>query len=219
MTIRIKGIGEPAPTAMLGYSYIHNASLDQLTSWWISPETIPEDFGEHGLDEVAYGLSQHRPEGVQLLRDELRSKEPERRWASLYFLATPDLADDQLRQALVDSFDPANPRISDTVLRCCVDIAYFPFDEQKIRKLWRHPDDRFAATSMAYLAHSLPDQTEVILSLALKDSNPRMREYACDEIGDHNLAALSPLLEPLLKDPHPDVAASAASNLEFFVDH
>jgi hypothetical protein len=85
-----------------------------------------------------------------------------------------------------------------------------------IRELWHHPDQRFAATSMVYLAHSLPKDTTAILELALSDSNPRMRAYACDEVGDYGIASLSPMLERLLSDEHPDVVASATSNLDFF---
>lgn len=201
---------------MLGYDFIHDASLERLVSWWQRPETIPEDFEGHGLDEVAYGLSRHRPLGVQLLRDALFSDEVDRRRASLFFLASPDLADEQLRRSLVDAFDLASPLLSSTVLRSCVQIGYFPFSEAQIRALWHHPDERFAATSMIYLAHSLPGQTTAILEQALSDPNPRMREYACDEIGNHCIWALRDPMALLVNDPHPDVAASAEANLPFF---
>ena len=201
---------------MLGYDYIHDASLERLVAWWQHPETIPEDFEGHGLDEVAYGLCRHRPSGVQLLRDALYSDELDRRRASLFFLASPDLADEQLQRALVDAFDPVPTLLSSTVLRSCVQISYFPFPEEQIRGLWHHPDERFAATSMIYLAHSLPDQTTAILGQALSDPNPRMREYACDEIGDHCIWALRDQMAPLINDLHPDVAASARANLPFF---
>ena len=203
---------------MLGYDYIHDASLERLVAWWEHPETIPEDFNGHGLDEVAYGLCRHKPSGIQLLRAALYSEDIDRRLASLCFLADPDLADDEFRRALVDAFDPESTLLSSAVLRSCVRLRYFPFPESLIRELWHHPDQRFAATSMVYLAHSLPDEMTAILELALSDSNPRMREYACDEVGDYGIASLSPMLERLLSDEHPDVVASASSNLGFFKD-
>ena len=75
-------------------------------------------------------------------------------------------------------------------------------------------NQRLAALAMVYQCRANPENRIEILKKALAHMNPRMREYACDEIGDFGIKELAPHMIPLLNDAHQDVAESAKSNSE-----
>jgi len=137
---------------MLPYSYIHEASLDQLLRWWNGIDPLPKDFEVGGLDEVAYGLSKHRPEGVQALKRSLEASNLERHRSALYFLAFPDIADDQVRAALVRAFRSEEPTLKYTALWGFIHLGYFPLQQASLTALMEGSDQRLAALAMVYLS-------------------------------------------------------------------
>jgi len=66
---------------------------------------------------------------------------------------------------------------------------------------------------MVYLSRASPEDSIRILREALHSSNPRMREYACDEIGDRDIDDLKNEMRTLLGDVDIRVAEAEASNL------
>jgi hypothetical protein len=198
---------------MLPYSYIHAAPLAQLLRWWDGIEALPEDFHEDGLDEVAYALSKHNPEGVQALKRSIDVTDMKRRWSALYFLAFPDIADEQIRAALIKEFYSGEPTLKKCALWGFIHLDFFPLERAALSMLINGEDQRLAALAMVYLSRAYPEDSLRILREALQSSNPRMREYACDEIGDQDIGALKNEMRNLLGDADPSVAEAAASNL------
>jgi len=70
-----------------------------------------------------------------------------------------------------------------------------------------------SALAMVYLTRAHPEQRVEILREALASGNPRMREYACDEVGDLDIEELKERLADLVNDPHGDVREAAKANL------
>jgi hypothetical protein len=198
---------------MLPYSCIHAAPLAQLLRWWDGVEALPEDFREDGLDEVAYALSKHNPEGVQVLKRSIDTADVERRRSALYFLAFPDIADEQIRAALVKEFYSEEPGLKKCALWGFIHLDFFPLERAALSVLINGEDQRLAALSMVYLSRACPEDSIRILREALHSSNPRMREYACDEIGDRDIDDLKNEMRTLLGDADTRVAEAAASNL------
>ena len=198
---------------MLPYSYIHAAPFAQLLRWWDGVEALPEDFQEDGLDEVAYALSKHIPEGIQTLKRSVDGVDDERRRSALYFLAFPDIADEQIRAALIREFYSGMPPLKKCALWGFINLDFFPLDRAALSVLINGEDQRLAALAMVYLSRACPEDSLRILREALQSPNPRMREYACDEIGDRDIDDLKNEVRTLLEDVDASVAAAAASNL------
>ncbi|MEY8688977.1 MAG: hypothetical protein AB9M53_03740 [Leptothrix sp. (in: b-proteobacteria)] len=59
---------------------------------------------------------------------------------------------------------------------------------------------------------SAPEERKALILSALVSSNPRIREQACDVIGDLKLTELAYALQPLTTDPVPYVAEAARYN-------
>jgi hypothetical protein len=203
---------------MLSYSEIEDASLPQLLRWWDGAEPPPADFEDDFLPTVAFGLIKHRPEGLAVVKRDLSSHDPGRRDAALSALAYPDVADDEVRVALVQTFRDNRISLTTTALWGLIHLGYFPLDKHEIDALLGGEDDRLAALAMVYLSRARPDEAVKILEAALNSPNPRMREYACDEVGDRGISELSERLRPLLADPNCAVAAAARSNLGCFAE-
>jgi hypothetical protein len=199
-----------------GFADIHDAPFGQLLRWWHGDDPPPPGFGEGFCDEVAYGLTRHRPDGVAVLKRALSIGDEAHQAAALEFLAYPGLADDEVRAVLLQAFTSDRQDLRSRALWGFLHLAYYPISEQQIRSLMEGEDDRMAASAMVYLSRSRPADAVPILRAALSSPNPRMREYACDEIGDRGIDALSARMVPLLGDQHADVAAAARCNLEFF---
>ena len=174
---------------------------------------MPEDFQEDGLDEVAYALSKQNPEGVQALKRYLDAADLERRRSALYFLAFPDIADEQIRATLIREFNSGEPTLKRCALWGFIHLDFFPLERAALSVFLHGEDQRLAALAMVYLSRACPDDSLRILREALQSSNPRMREYACDEIGDRDFDVLKNEMRTLLGDTDPNVAAAAASNL------
>jgi hypothetical protein len=198
---------------MLSYSYIHHAPFEQLLRWWDGIDPLPADFSEGGIDEVAYALSKHPPEGVGVLKRFLEASALARRRAALCFLAWPEVADEEVRAALLRAFYSEDRDLRYTALWGYIDLNYFPLERAKLTTLLDADDQRMAALAMVYLSHAFPEDSVKILREALGSPNPRMREYACDEIGDRDIEELKSEMRMLLGDKDTRVVEAAASNL------
>jgi hypothetical protein len=197
---------------------IHDAPLTQLLRWWEGADPPLAEFGEGFLDEVAFALTKHRPEGIVALKRYLGPDDPKRRSAALGFLAYPEVADEEVRAALVQAFHSGNRDLKYTVLWGFIHLEYFPLGRYQIEALLDDEDERMSALAMVYLSRALPAEAVKILGAGLSSPNPRKREYACDEVGDQDIGELSERLRLLLTDPDEAVAEAARSNLELFSD-
>lgn len=197
---------------MLPFSYIHNAPLDQLLRWWERNEPLPKDFNVGGFDELAYALAKH-PEGIMMLRKFLEAGDLERRSAALRFLATPGIADEEVRAALIRAFWSADPEFRCIALWGFIYLSFFPLKRDDLQALLDGADQRMAALAMVYLSRACPEDSVPILREALQSSNPRMREYACDEIGDRDIEELKGEMRLLVDDVDAKVAQAASGNL------
>jgi hypothetical protein len=203
---------------MAGFAEIHDAPFPQLLRWWDGADPPLAHFGEGFLDEVAYALTRHGPEGIAVLKRSLSSDDPKRRSAALWFLAYPGLADEEVREALVQAFHNGSRDQVYAALWGFIHLAYFPLRRQQVETLLDDEDQRMSALAMVYLSRALPAEAVKILEAALSSPNPRKREYACDEVGDRGIDELSERLRPLLTDTDGAVAEAARSNLAFFSD-
>lgn len=201
---------------MLPYTFIHDAPLEQLERWWTGVDHLPPDFVEDGIDEIAFGLMNHVPAGPDLLSLSVYSDSIPHRRAALYFLSTPAHDSCELRSAIYEAFASGDRRLITTAFSCYEFLNYFPLEEEVVASILAGNDERLAASAMVYQSLAQPKDALAILKAGLASSNPRCREYACDEIGDRELRELRDSMIPLLQDSHPDVASSAGSNLEMF---
>jgi hypothetical protein len=174
------------------------------------------DFEDGFLDEVAFALTQHCPEGIEALERSLDSDDLWWRTAALGFLARPDVADEEVRDSLVRAFHDGSRDLKYTALWGFIRLAWFPLPRHHVEALLDDRDERMSALAMVYLSRALPTETVEILRAALNSPNPRKREYACDEVGDRGIGELSERLQHLLTDPDGAVADAARSNLAFF---
>lgn len=201
---------------MSEYTDIHDAPLDQLLRWWSGAALPPAGFEEEYFDEVAFALSKHRPDGVATLKRCLYSDDLDRRAAALSFLAYPDVADEEVRGALTRAFGDGPRDLKYSALWGFIHLKYFPLERRQVSGLLESENQRMAALAMVYLSWAYPSEAVRILRAALRSPNPRMREYACDEIGDRDISELSEQMRVLLGDPDEAVAQAAQSNMEFF---
>ncbi|GEM_PF-2636043 len=198
------------------YRDIHDAPLERLLRWWSGAIPPPDGFEVGYLDEVAFALSKHPPEGVMVLKQWLYSDDLDRRSAALASLAYPDVADEEVRDALTRAFDDGPRDVRYRALWGFIHLEYFPLERRRVSDLLESGDQRMTALAMVYLSRAYPSEAISILRAALLSLNPRMREYACDEIGDGGISELSEQMRALLEDPDKDVAQAAQINLEFF---
>jgi hypothetical protein len=173
---------------------------------------LPEDFNLGGFDVVAYALAKY-PEGVAVLREFLEADDLERRSAALRFLAWPGIADEDVRAALIRAFWSADREFRCIALWGFIDLSFFPLSRVDLQPLLEGADQRMAALAMVYLSWACPEDSVTILRDALRSTNPRMREYACDEIGDRDIEELKEEVRLLVNDADPDVAETARLNL------
>ncbi len=199
-----------------GYGTIHNAPFAQLLRWWRGEDAPTPGFEENFLEEVAFGLSKHRPNGIAVLKHYLTSNDLARRSAALTILAYPELADAEVRAVLFDAFHCDIGHLRRTALWGFIHLGYFPLNSHEIETFLDDADERLAALAMVYQSRAFEPHKLPILRAALSSPNPRKREYACDEIGDQRIGELSGLLRSLIADQDQAVAEAARSNLELF---
>lgn len=196
-------------------SSIHHAPLEQLIQWWAQPLKTLGELGEDGsLDEIAYGLTLHQ-DGIRLLKRSLYD-DTYRSDAALYFLSWPDTFDAEVQTALMSAFESSNERTKYTALWGFINAECFALSELQLSGCRDSDNDRLAALAMVYRCRWKSEQRIGLLRDALQSSNPRTREYACDEIGDFQLSELANDLTGLLDDDDADVVSAAECNLEFF---
>lgn len=201
---------------MLHYRQIHEASWDQLRRWWEGLDALPPSFEEDGFEEVAFALTQHGPDGTRCLRESLFDLDRRRRGAAIFFLADAQLDGADLRAAVDAAFADGDSHLAIIAFHACERLAYFPLSVEETARYSEAADERLAACAMVYRSVANPDLAEEILRSALMSTNPRLRESACDAIGDRQMLSLRDLMLPLLHDGHPDVVASARANLDMF---
>ena len=73
-------------------------------------------------------------------------------------------------------------------------------------------DPKMEAWVMTYCCYAFPKERADLLKNAVTSKNARMREFACDVIGDEFLYDLKELMKPLLADTNKRVAQSAQYN-------
>ena len=103
-------------------------------------------------------------------------------------------------------------------LRCTalwgfIHASYFPLERAELQSLVDSDDQRMAALAMVYLSWACPEDSVRILREALRSPKPRMREYACDEIGDRDIEELKEEMKLLVADADSAVAKAAVANL------
>jgi hypothetical protein len=193
------------------YDLFRKAPLEQLRRWWSGNDPPPPGHEEDYVDEVAHALSHAGPTGVAVLRQALNSHDVGRRWAAVYFLATEGLADEEVRAALRRAFDAPEP-LKTAALWGFLNLNWFPLKREEVERLLHQEDQRLAALAMCYLSRAFPGEAVGILRSALGSDNPRMREYACDEVGEREIVELKGELERLVADPDEYVAQAARIN-------
>jgi hypothetical protein len=192
------------------------APLGQLTRWWNGNEPPPPGWEDGYLDEVAHALVRLIPAGVQEVKKGLRASDIRHRRAALSALARPESADVEVRAALRDAFDAADADLKTDALWGFMHLGWFPLERRQLERLLHGADLRLAALAMCYSSRAFPSEAVPTLARALRSDNPRMREYACDEVGGRGIEELSGELRRLLGDSDDAVAQAARSNLAFF---
>ena len=199
------------------YEHIHDAPLQQLVVWWNDPGSLAVTLDEgQTLAEIAFVLSKHASEGLKILKASIDGVCALRKRAALSVLAWPELADDDVRTSLLNAFLSPDDYTRTTVLLGFINLGYFPLSEIQISECLNSSEDRLAALAMIYQCRASPKNEVSILRLALQSSNPRIREYACDEIGDRQLSGLATEMGALLKDADKHVVQAVKNNLEIF---
>ena len=121
---------------MAGFADIHDAPFGQLLRWWHGDDPPPPGFGEGFCDEVAYGLTRHRPDGVAVLKRALSIGDEAHQAAALEFLAYPGLADDEVRAVLLQAFTSDRKDLRSRALWGFLHLAYYPIIAAGPLALW-----------------------------------------------------------------------------------
>ena len=193
---------------------MEGATFEQLVQWWSSVE-VPK-WGESRdtfFSEVACALVRYDERGVSFLKRYTRDEDIAKRKAALWFLADKRSIDDEIVEAISEAFCSGNQDLKTTAIWCYINSERFELKEQTVEQLLRDADERMSALAMIYLTRAHPEQRVEILREALASENPRMREYACDEVGDFDIEELKRILAGLVNDPHSDVREAAKENL------
>jgi hypothetical protein len=195
---------------------VNHAPPEQLVRWWKGNDPPPSGWEDDSIDEVAHALVRLGPLGAREVKHGLWASDVRHRCAALGALASPASADLEVRVALLDAFEAADADLKTAALWGFMTLSWFPLERKQLEGLLHGGDQRLAALAMCYLSWAFPAATVAILGWALRSANPRMREYACDEVGDHGMEALSGELRHLLMDSDEAVAQAAQSNLAYF---
>jgi len=193
---------------------IDNATKADLRSWWVNlPESlVRKDSQEFVLDEIAWALSRKDPEWIAFLTEYAYSEDLNRRASAVYFLASKLNRTPATEQILLDAFHSGVLLLQVRSLWGCIHSDFFPLTKEDIASLDNSADERLPALGMTYLCYAFPKERIAILRSALRNENPRMREYACDVIGDEFIQELKGDMEPLLQDTDTEVAECAKYN-------
>ena len=193
---------------------VDKATREELRNWWVQPlpRLIREDSEDLILDEIAYSLSKKDPDWIDFLMQYAYSEDLARRGSVIYFLAGKTSRAPKIESVLRDAFFSRIPRLQATALQGCIHTCLFPLTKDDIASLDGLTDERLSAWGMTYLCYAFPEERIALLKHSLRSENPRIREFACDVIGDELIQELKNDMEPLLKDPEPRVAESARYN-------
>jgi hypothetical protein len=94
-----------------------------------------------------------------------------------------------------------------------IQLREFALSETDLRAIESRNDEQLCGWVFAYRAVSAtPEERTELLRSGIRSTNPRVREQACDIIGDHNLAELRMELQMLFTDPVHYVAEAARYN-------
>lgn len=193
---------------------MEGASFEQLFRWWSSDE-VP-NWGESRdtfFSELACALVQNDEQGVSFLKRYTKDENVAKRKAALWFLADKRIIDDEIIEAISEAFRSGNQDLKTTAIWYYINAERFELKEQTVEQLFHDADERMSALAMVYLTRAHPDQRVEMLREALASENPRMREYACDEVGDFDIEELKGRLAELVNDPHSEVREAAKANL------
>jgi hypothetical protein len=198
------------------FKLVDNATVQQLRLWWSSEPPDWANDPSSFLDEVAYALSESGPEGIAFLKSFLDEGTPDQRARAIHFLADKRIVDPEIIGQMIDAINERDPQLQTAAVWGLIQVDHFALSRDQAEQLRVSPNERLSASAMVYLSRAYPEESIAILSQALQSSNPRDREYACDEIGDRRIAELKDRLKGMLSDANQDVRRAAADNLELF---
>jgi len=201
---------------------LENASVAQLIRWWNGDE-VPESAKTTFLflEKTGSALRRAGLEGVEFLRTQVESQDVYKRSLALKKLANPLIAGKRTTEYLVnafryDEFQEPEVLVGFKILALdgLVGIEQYPLDRDEIGLLLEHEEEALAATAMVYLSHACPEETIKILRAGLESENPRMRGYACAEVGSRHIYQLKEEVAALLSDADEYVARAAQTGCE-----
>ena len=127
-------------------------------------------------------------------------------------LATNEGTSPELNKVLLDAFYFEDERVRMNALMAMVGHRKYLLSKSALETVKMAKDPRMEAWAMTYCCYAFPEERTAILKNAVASKNPRMREFACDVIGDEFLYDLKELMESLLTDTNKRVAQSAQYN-------
>ena len=198
------------------YKQVDNASLEKLKRLWNNKTPKWADSRGLLIEEVGYALSKIKPDGVKFLKTFAYSEDNEKRGWAVYFLADKGVVEDDVIKYLIDMFSSNDKMLKNLALWGFINVDHFPIQRSVIENLMNNEDERLAALALVYLSYAYPEEAVQLLQEGLLSSNPRKREYACDEVGNRKIYQLKQYLVNLLTDPDEYVVQSASINLEGF---
>lgn len=96
----------------------------------------------------------------------------------------------------------------------------FQLSEEDLRSLDDRGDETVSGWVFSYRVYRSSDLTRSdMLREGLNSLNPRIREQACDIVGDAKVLSLREDLKPLFTAADPDVAQAARYNYEMLADY
>jgi inhibitor of KinA sporulation pathway (predicted exonuclease) len=185
-------------------------------AWADDPDVAIADIRASLLDEIAYALAATQ-EGRSYLRPSFFAEDISQRCAALDALSQKMFVDNEIISALIAAFFAKEQRLRLTSLIRFCHIEQYPLPREVIEKVMgsmatRDIDALLPAWAMVYLSRAYPLEAHDILRRALTDPRPRLREFACDEAGDHDLIELADAILALRNDPVANVQEAAATN-------
>ena len=198
---------------------IDGVSLENLHNWWQSPpHSLVSSYGKSTLlEDIAFAICENDLNWVSFLNDYAYSSEIEYRAVAIYFLASKKNANPNIQKILEDAFYTNIIELQIASLQGMINIGIYPLkkDDPEFSNI---TNNTVAAWGMTYLCYAYPSERIKTLKKAMQSSDPRMREFACDVIGDEFIQELKPDLKNLLTDKNSIVTDAANYNYYEMLD-
>jgi hypothetical protein len=194
------------------YPELGRLSFDQLRHRFSAEPPDPEESGVY-YGEVAASVAQHGWEGLNELLAHAADPDEDRARAALLGLGFVSGLAPEREAAFLQALDETRPLVIAEALQ---GLTSLPSTAGRARStvLLGHESPYVRAAAGRYIAHVWPEAAPVVLYPQLHDADYRVRESAIDALDEAGLIAAAPLIEPLLRDPHPDVRQAAQTALE-----